>query len=96
MPIAGLREVYFHGEILSDGSRKQIFEKVFPPKTAFCATVSCGKSALVCRIIGWGFGCKGTAGEKAFFWRGKWFSSEEEKLFSGATMGDWDRGGVPS
>lgn len=63
-------------------------------KTMVPATVSHSKSALVCSIIGWGFRWKGTAGEKAFL-EGKWFSSEEEKLFSADHNGRLGQGRSP-
>ena len=65
-------------------------------KTIAPATVSYSKSAPVCSIIGWGFRWKGTAGEKAFFGGGNGSRPRKKSSFQRATMGDWDRGGVPS
>lgn len=79
----------YMGKILGAACRKQkslrkCFHQKKKQKTIVPATVSYSRSALVCSIIGWGFRWKGTAGEKAFFWRGEMVLVRGRKaLFSG-------------
>lgn len=84
-----------NGESLGAALRKQKSLRKCFTQTIVPPTVSYSEFGLDCSIIGRGFRWKGTTGEKAFFGGGKWFSSEEEKLFSAAHNGRWEQGRSP-
>lgn len=77
------------------GRRRNLCASV-ASKTGAPPTASRSRFGLAHGIIGWGFRWKGTAGEKAFLEGGNGSRPRKKSSFQRPTIGDWDRGGVPS